>query len=55
MYVRAIHPLFGKVQSLFLDNPESGYFGSLKTTELLSRDFKWPVIYSPVHKDVSGC
>jgi len=38
IYIPAINHLRGKVITLFHDNPESGYFGALKTTELVSRD-----------------
>ena len=44
IYVPAIDSLHGKVISLFHDNPESGPFGALKTTELVSRDFNWPTM-----------
>jgi len=54
LYVPAVDSLRGKVMSLFHDNPESGHFGALITTELVSRDFYWPVMDSRVHKYVSG-
>jgi hypothetical protein len=54
IYVPAVDSLYGKVISLFHDNPESGHFGALKTTELVSRDFYWPVMDSRVHKYVTG-
>ena len=41
--------------SLFHDNPESGHFGALKTTELVSRDCYWPAMDSGVRMYVSGC
>jgi len=43
------------VISLFHDNPESGHFGALKTTELVSRDCYWPAMDSGVRMYVSGC
>jgi hypothetical protein len=55
IYVPAIDSLQGKVISLFHDIPESGHFGALKTTELVSRDFYWPVMDTRVRKYVSGC
>jgi len=55
IYVPAIDSLRGKVISLFHDIPESGHFGALKTTELISRDFCWPVMDTRVRKYVSGC
>jgi len=55
IYVPAVDSLLGKVISLLYDNPESAHFGALKTTELASRDFYWPVMDSRVRKYVSGC
>jgi len=55
IYVPATDSLRGQVISLFHDNPESGHFGALKTTELVSKDFYWPAMDSHVHKYVSGC
>ena len=55
IYVAAIDSLRGKVISLFHDIPESGHFGALKTTDLVSRDFYWPVMDTRVRKYVSGC
>jgi len=55
IYVLATDSLRGKVISLFHDNPESGHFGALKTTEVVSSDFYWPAMDSRVHKYVSGC
>ena len=55
IYVPAVDSLRGKVISLFHDNPESGHFGALKTTELVSRDFYWPVMDLRVRKYVSSC
>jgi len=55
IYVPAVDSLRGKVISPFHDNPESGHFGSLKTTALVSSDFFWPVMDSHVRKYVSGC
>jgi hypothetical protein len=53
--VPAVNSLRGKVINLFHDNLESGHFGALKTTELVSRDFYWPAMDSYVRKYVSGC
>jgi len=53
--ISAIDSLCGKVISLFHYIPESGHFGALKTTELVSRDFYWPVMDSCVNKYVSSC
>ena len=55
IYVPAVDSPRGKVISLFHDNPESGHFGALKTTELQSREFYWPVMDSRVRKYVSSC
>jgi len=55
IYIPAVESLRGKVISVFHDNPESGHFGALKTTELVSRDFYWPVMDSHESKYVSGC
>jgi len=55
IYIPAVDSLRGKVMSLFHDNPKSGHFGDLKTTELVSRDFYWPVMDSHVRMYVSGC
>ena len=48
-------PLRSKVISLFHDNPESGNFGALRTTELVSRDFYWPAMDATVRKYVARC
>src|SRR2546430_9531341 len=42
IYVPDNAELRAKVISLFHDPPESGHFGTLRTTELISRDFYWP-------------
>jgi len=55
IYVQAIHSLCQTVISLFHDIAESGHFGAAKTTELVSRDFYWPVMDSHVHRYVSRC
>ena len=55
IYVPAVDSLRGKVISLLHDNPESVQFGALTPTELVSRDFYWPVLDSRVGKYVSGC
>jgi len=55
IYIPAIDSVHGKVISLFHDNSESGYFGALKSTELICRDFYWPVMDSRVSKYVSSC
>jgi len=55
IYVPAIDSLCGTMISLFHDIPESGHFGGFKTTELVSRDFYWPVLDSSEGKCVSGC
>jgi hypothetical protein len=39
IYVPADTSLRNKVTSFFHDNPESGHFGTLRTAELVSRDF----------------
>jgi len=54
MYVPAINSLRGKVISLFHDIPESGHFGPLMITELVSRNFYWPVMDMCVGKYVSS-
>jgi hypothetical protein len=55
IYVSATDSVHGKVIWLFHENPESGHFGAIKTTELVSRDFYWPAMDSHVRKYVSGC
>jgi len=55
IYVPVVDSLGRKVISLFHDNPESGHFGPLKNTELVSRDSHWPVMDSLVRKYVSRC
>jgi hypothetical protein len=55
IYVPVIDFLHGNVISLLHDNPESGHFGALKTTELVSRDIYWPVMDSCVRKYVCSC
>jgi len=55
IYFPVTDSLRGNVISLFHDNPESGHFGALKTTELVSRDFYWPAMDTRVRKYVSGC
>jgi len=52
--IPAIDHLHGKVTSIFHENPESGHFGALKTTELVGRDFCWSAMDSHVCKYVSG-
>jgi hypothetical protein len=54
IYLPAVDSLRGKVISLFHDNPESGHFGALKTTELVSRDFYWPVMDSRVRMSAAA-
>jgi hypothetical protein len=53
--VPVVASLHGKVISQFHNNPESGHFGALKTTEPVSMDFYWPVMDSHVRKYVSCC
>jgi len=55
IYVPATDSLRGKVISLFHENPESGHFGALKTTEGVSSDFYWPAMDSRVRRFLSGC
>jgi len=55
IYVPAVDSLCGKEISLFHDNPESSHFGAIKTTELVSRNFYWPVMDLRVCTYVSGC
>jgi len=54
IYFPALNSLLGKVISLLHDIPGSSYFGGLKTTDLVSLDFYWPVMDSPVHMYVTG-
>jgi len=54
IYVPAVDSLCRTVVSLFHNNPESGHFGALKITELVSRDFYWPGMDSHVCEYVSG-
>jgi hypothetical protein len=55
IYVPKDDLLCNKVISVFHDNPESGHFGALKTGELLSRDFYWPVLDATVRKYIANC
>jgi hypothetical protein len=55
IYVPADEMLRTRVISLFHDSPESGHFGLLKTTELVSRDFYWPAMDTHISMYVSGC
>jgi hypothetical protein len=48
IYVPKDDLLRNKVISSFHDNPESGHFGALKTTELVSRDFHRPAMDATV-------
>jgi hypothetical protein len=48
IYVPKHDLLRNKVISSFHDNPESGHFGALKTTELVSRDFHRPAMDATV-------
>jgi hypothetical protein len=41
--------------SLLFDIPASSHFGAPKNTELVSRDFCWPVMDSHLSNYVSGC
>ena len=41
--------------SLFHDNPESGYFGALKTAKLVSQDFYWPTMDATIQKYIAVC
>jgi len=52
--IPVVDHLRGKVISLFHDKPQSGHFGALQTTELVSWDFYWPAMDLHVHKDVRG-
>jgi hypothetical protein len=53
IYVPAV--LRSRVTSLFHDNPESGHFGALKSSELVLQDFYWPAMESEIRKYVAGC
>jgi hypothetical protein len=55
IYVPVIDSLCGNVRSLFLDNPETGHFGALKTTALVCMEFYWLVMDLHVHRHVRGC
>jgi hypothetical protein len=55
IYVPDDTELRNKVISLFHDPPESGHFGTLRTTELISRDFYWPNIEASVKRYVTAC
>jgi hypothetical protein len=55
MYVPSGGSLRGNVISLFHDNHESGHFGALKTTELVSRDLYWAALDLHVRRCVSAC
>jgi transposase InsO family protein len=55
VYVPDSPRLRSKVTALHHDNPESGYFGGLKTAELVSRNFHWPALTTSVRQYVAGC
>jgi len=55
IYVPADALLRNKVISVFHDNPESGHFGALRSAELVSRDFYWPVLDAAIRKFIAGC
>ena len=55
IYIPVIDHRCGNVISLNHYNPESGHFGALQTTELVSRDVYWLARDSHVCKHVSGC
>jgi hypothetical protein len=42
--IPAIDSPCGEVISVVHDNHESGHFGALKSTELVTMDFYWPVM-----------
>jgi len=45
--------LHSRVTSLSHNNLESGQFGTLKTAELISRDFDWPAMESEIWKYIA--
>jgi hypothetical protein len=47
--------LQSNVTALHHDNPESGYFGALKTAELVSQNLYWPALQTSVRQYVAGC
>jgi len=55
IYVPQDDLLCNKVISLFHDNPESGHFRALKTSELVSRDFHRPAMDPTVRQYIAGC
>ena len=55
IYVPVDASLRNKVIRLFHDNPECGHFGALRTAELVSRDFYWPVLDAAIRKFIAGC
>jgi len=55
IHIRVVDSSCRNVICLFHDNHESGHFGALRTTEVLSRDLYWPVMDSDGRKYVSGC
>jgi hypothetical protein len=48
IYAPAVDSLCGKLIGLFHDNPESGHFGALRTTELVTSDIYWPAMDSHI-------
>lgn len=55
MYVSAVDSLQRTVRSLFFDNPDSSYFRALKTIELVSRNFYWPMMDLHACQCISCC
>jgi len=55
IYVPADASLLNNVISIFHDNPESGHFGALRTAELVSRDFYWPMLDAAIRKFIACC
>jgi hypothetical protein len=54
VYVPDSDELRSKVIALHHHNPESGHFGTLKTAELVSRNFYWPTLQTSVRQYVTS-
>jgi len=55
VYLPADALLRNNVIRLCHDNPESVNFGGLRTAELVSRDFDWPMLDATIRKFIAGC
>src|SRR5437588_7967280 len=55
IYIPKDEELRSHIISLFHDPPESGHFGTLRTTEIISRNFYWSGMEGTVKRYVMAC